>query len=267
MPILIEKGEFEMKVYNVSAIIIVLLMLTVSMSAFAVVQEKNLVGWWLFDDGTDETGNWEDITLRGATIQDGKLVLERNKWANSVKYTGPDITDVTLASWVTLNDLGHTHGAALSLDRTDVDQFVAIVYAERQPRQWMSGSSHFRRTEDFPNVVNEDKVGENVLIAITYQLEGGVYTITGYRNDKSMGSFKKGDARTWTSENAETIWGARHTGGVANPVSSSITADIEESRLYNVALSEDEVKQMYKGDLPVEARSKLATRWAKIKRQ
>ena len=264
---LIYKEILDMKVYNICTLVIVLLMLSVSMSAFAVVQEKNLVGWWLFDDGTDETGNWEDITLRGATIQDGKLVLERNKWANSIKYTGPDITDVTLASWVTLNDLAHTHGAALSLDRTDVDQFVAIVYAERQAKQWMPGSSHFRRTEDFPNVVNEDKVGENVLIAITYQLEGGIYKITGYRNDKSMGSFKKGDARTWTSANAEAIWGARHTGGVANPVSNSITADIEESRIYNVALTEDEVIAMYKGDLPVEPRDKLATRWAKMKRQ
>lgn len=256
-----------MKVYNICAVMLVLLMLSVTMSVFAQVQEDNLVGWWLFDDLTDETGNWEDITLRGAAISNGQLVLERNKWANSIKYTGPDITDVTLASWVALNDLGHTHGAALSLDRTDVDQFVAIVYAERQARQWMPGSSHFRRTEDFPNVVNEDKVGEMTLITITYELEGDVYKITGYRNDKSMGSFKKGDSRTWTSANAEAIWGARHTGGVVNPVSSSITADIEESRLYNVALTEDEVKQMYKGDLPVEARDKLATRWAKIKRK
>ncbi len=256
-----------MKIQYICTVLIVLLMLTVSISAFAQVQEKNLVGWWLFDDGTDETGNWGDIILRGATIEDGQLVCERDKWANSIEYDGPDITDVTLASWVRLNDLNHTHGAALSLDRTDIDQFVAIVYAERKPKQWMPGSSHFRRTEDFPNVVDESKEGELVLIAITYELVGGLYEITGYRNDKSMGSFKKGDSRTWTSANAEAIWGARHSGGVANPVSNSITADIEESRIYNVALTHDEIKSMYSGDLPVEARDRLATRWAKIKRQ
>lgn len=255
-----------MKVHNIFAVLVVLLMLSVSMSVFAQVQEKNLVGWWLFDDVTEETGNWGDIILRGAEIKDGQMVCTRNNWANSIEYDGPDITDITLASWVALNDLGHTHGSALTLDRTDVDQFVAIVYAERQQRQWMSGSSHFRRTEDFPNVVNEDKEGEMTLITITYRLDGGQYEITGYRNDKSMGSFKKGDSRTWTSANAEAIWGARHSGGVANRVSESITADIEESRIYNVALTHDEVKQMYNGDLPVEPRGKLATRWAKIKR-
>ncbi len=255
-----------MKVHNVFTVLVVFLMLTVTMSGFAQVQEKNLVGWWLFDDGTEETGNWGDIILRGAEIKDGQMVCTRNNWANSIEYDGPDITDITLASWVALNDLGHTHGSALTLDRTDVDQFVAIVYAEKQQRQWMPGSSHFRRTEDFPNVVNEDKEGEMTLITITYRLDGGQYEITGYRNDKSMGSFKKGDSRTWTSANAEAIWGARHSGGVANRVSESITADIDESRIYNVALTHDEVKQMYNGDLPVEPRGKLATRWAKIKR-
>ena len=242
-------------------------MLTVSMSAIAQVQEKNLVGWWLFDDETEETDNWGDIILReGAEIKDGQLVLGRNKWANSIEYDGPDITDVTLASWVKLNDLNHTHGSALSLDRTDVDQFVAIVYAERKARQWMPGSSHFRRTEDFPNAVNEEKEGETVLITITYELTGGQYEITGYRNDKSLGSFKKGDKKEWTSDNAEAMWGARHSGGVDNRVSESIIGNIEEARIYNVALTHDEVKQMYSGDLPVEARGKLATKWAKIKR-
>ena len=248
--------------------VIVLLMLTVSMSAIAQAQEKNLVGWWLFNDETEETDNWGDIILReGAEIKDGQLKLGWRKWANSIEYDGPDITDVTLASWVILNDLNHTHGSALTLDRTDEDQFVAIVYAERNARQWMPGSSHFRRTEDFPNVVNEDKEGELVLLTITYELDGGQYNITGYRNDKSMGSFKKGDDRTWTSANAEAVWGARHSNFVDGRISDSITADIEESRIYNVALTEDEVKQMYKGDLPVEARGKLATKWAKIKRQ
>ena len=255
-----------MKIYNICTVFAVLLMLTVSMSAYAQVQEDNLVGWWLFDDLTEETGNWGEIILRGAEIKDGQLVCEPNKWANSIEYSGPDITDITLASWVALDNLGHTHGSALTLDRTDVDQFVAIVYAERQARQWMPGSSHFRRTEDFPNVVNEDKEGEMTLITITYELSGGQYEITGYRNDKSMGSFKKGDSRTWTDENAEAIWGMRHSGGVANGVGSSITAHIEESRIYNAALSHDDVKAMYSGDLAVEATGKLATRWAKIKR-
>lgn len=259
--------------YRVFGVLVAFMILTVSMSGFAQVQEDNLVGWWLFDNETEETGNWGDIILRGADIKDGKLELTHNNWANSIEYDGPDITDVTLASWVTLNDLEHTHGSALTLDRTDLDQFVAIVYAERQARQWMPGSSHFRRTNDFPDIVNESKTGEMILLVITYKDIGNKYEITGYRNDKNLGSFDKAhnnaamELRTWTKDNAEAIWGARHSTNVDGRVSNSITADIEESRIYNVALTEAEVKSMYSGDLAVEARDKLTTRWAKIKRQ
>lgn len=263
-----------MKVYNICAVLVVLLMLTVSMSGFAQVQEKHLVGWWLFDDETEETGNWGDIIFRGAEIKDGQLVCERNKWANSIEYDGPNITEVTLVSWVILDDLDHRSGSALTLDRTDVDQFVAIVYAERKVKQWMPGSSHFRRTNDFPNAVNESKTGEMNLLAITYKDIGDKYEITGYRNDKSLGSFNCKvdncavmDLRTWTSDNAEAIWGSRHSVGVDRIVTDSITARIEESRIYNVPLTHNEVKSIYNGDLPVEPRGKLATRWAKIKRQ
>ena len=41
---------------------------------------------------------------------------------------------------------------------------------------------------DFPNVVNEDKTGEMVLITIYHMKDiGDKYEITGYRNDKSTG--------------------------------------------------------------------------------
>ena len=46
---------------------------------------------------------------------------------------------VTLASWVSLDDLDHKSGSALTLDRTDVDQFVAIVYAERKCKTMDAG--------------------------------------------------------------------------------------------------------------------------------
>lgn len=259
--------------YRVFGVLVAFMILTVSMSGFAQVQEENLVGWWLFDDETEETGNWGDIILRGAEIKNGQLVTDPSKWANSIEYSGPDITEVTLVSWLSLENLDHTRGSALTLDRIDVDQFVAIVYAERQARQWMPGSSHFRRTNDFPDIVNESQTGEMNLLVITYKDIGNKYEITGYRNDKSLGSFDTRDngavmdLRTWTDANAEAIWGMRHSGGTTNPIGPSISAHIEESRIYNVALTEAEVKSMYSGDLAVEARDKLATRWARIKRR
>ena len=138
-----------------------------------------------------------------------------------------------------------------------------MVYAEREPNQWMSGSSHFRRTDDFPNAVNEKKEGEMVYLAFTYEDKGGTYKITGYRNGASLGSYEKGEIKEWPAGDAEAIWGYRHTNGLTGP--GNLSAHIEESRIYAVALSEDEVKSMEIGTLSVDAKGKLATKWAKLK--
>ena len=80
-----------------------------------------------------------------------------------------------------------------------------------------------------------------------------------------MGSFKASTGlRTWPAGDAEAIWGKRHVNGLNGP--GDLNAHINESRIYDIALTADDVSTMYKGDLAVEARDKLATRWAKIKR-
>lgn len=251
--------------YRVFGALVAFMILTVSMSGFAQVQEKNLVGWWLFDDETEETGNWSDIVLHGSKLDKGQLVVETNKWAHSVEYSGPTIEELTLATWVSLDDYSKTNGSALCLDKLTIDQFCAIVWAERVDRQWMPGSSHFRRTNDFPQAVTEKDTGDEVNIVITYRNDNGQYEITGYRNGESMGNFKATTGlRTWPAGDAEAIWGKRHANGLTGP--GNLNAHINESRIYDIALTADDVSTMYKGDLAVEARDKLATRWAKIKR-
>ncbi len=252
--------------YRVFGALVAFMILTVSMSGFAQVQEKNLVGWWLFDSEKEETGNWGDVVLNGATLDKGQLVVETGKWAHAYEYTGPTIEELTLATWVSLDDYSKTNGSALCLDKLTIDQFCAIVWAERVDRQWMPGSSHFRRTNDFPQVVTEKDTGDEVNIVITYKNDNNQYEITGYRNGESMGSFKATTGlRTWPAGDAEAIWGKRHTSsGLNGP--GELNAHINESRIYDIALTADDVSTMYKGDLAVEARDKLATRWARIKR-
>lgn len=242
----------------------VLLMLSVSMPAFAQdAQADNLLGWWLFDSEKDEIGNWSDIDLHGAELKGGQLIVETGKWAHALEYSGPDIEEKTLMTWVALDSLDPTAGSALTLDKASEDQFNAIVYAERQPSQWMSGSSWFHRTEDFPKAHNEKKEGEMVYLAFTYEDKGGTYKITGYRNGESLGSYEKGEIKTWPTDDAEIIWGKRHTNGLDGP--GDLNAHIEESRIYAVALTEDEVNEMELGTLSVDPQGKLATRWAKLK--
>lgn len=249
------------KIYCICA---VLLMFGMPISVFAQVQEDNLVGWWRFDSAKEETGNFGDVVLHGATLEDGQLVVSNGKWAHSLEYTGPDITEVTLATWVSLDSYAKTNGSALTLDEVSTDQFVAIVWAERVNKQWMPGSSHFRRTNDFPNAVTEPETGDMAFIAITYKNVNNQYEITGYRNGESMGSFRKGDLRTWEAGDSEAIWGRRHVNGLSGP--GDLNAHIEESRIYNVALTADEIETLELQALtPVEPQGKLATHWGALK--
>ena len=254
----------KMKVYYICAVLLMLSLLTPAVFAQDA-QEEHLVGWWLFDSKKDEIGNWEDITLHGAKIADGQLVVETGKWAHALDYTGPDITELTLATWVSLDDYAKTNGSALTLDKETADQFCAIVWAERVDKQWMPGSSHFRRTADFPDAVTEKPTGDMVFLAITYKDVKNQYEITGYRNGESLGSFVKGDLRTWPAGDAEAIWGKRHVNGLNGP--GELNAHIEESRIYNVALTEDEIQSLELGTLSVEPHGKLATSWAALKKQ
>ncbi len=249
------------KVYCLCAVI---LMLGMQMSVFAQVQEDNLVGWWRFDSAKEETGNFGDVVLHGTTIEDGQLVVSTGNWAHSLDYTGPDITDLTLVSWVSLDSLARTSGSALTLDEVSTDQFCGIVWSERVERQWTSGSSHFRRTDDFPDVVTESETGVLHMVAITYKIVSNQYEITGYRNGESMGGYTKGDSRTWEAGDSEAIWGRHHVNGLSGP--GDLSAHIEESRIYNVALTADEVMSLQEGGLtPVEPLGKLATQWGVLK--
>ena len=71
-----------------------------------------------------ETGNWGDIALQGATLEDGQLIVETAKWAHALDYTGPDITELTLMSWLSLDNYAKTNGSALTLDKQTADQFL-----------------------------------------------------------------------------------------------------------------------------------------------
>ncbi len=245
-------------------ICVILLTLSMPISAFAQgAQADNLLGWWLFDSPKDEMGNWDDIDLHGAKLDGGQLVVETTKWAHALNYTGPDIEEKTLMSWVSLDNLAATAGSALTLDKESEDQFNGLVYAERQPNQWMSGSSWFHRTEDFPDAVNEKNEGEMIFLAVTYKNDKGSYKITGYRNGDSLGSYTKGELKTWPTGDAEAIWGKRHTNGLAGP--GDLNAHIEESRIYAVALTQDEIQSLEIGTLTVEPQGKLATQWASLK--
>lgn len=245
----------------------VFFMLCISMLAQAQIP-PDLIGWWTFESGeelVDLTGHFGDIELRGAEVKNGKLEIGNNEWALTTGYEGPDIgPDKTLVAWLYLDDLDVRNGAPLAINKSSEDMFDAIVYAERQPRQWMAGSSFFRRTQDAEPGFEEKNAGELIYMAISYEDDGGNAHIKIYRNADKIGDYTQGPIRTWEQGDVEALFGPRALiGGTAH---GWVVARVEEARIYNVALSQNEISGLQVGGEAVDSHGKLATLWGKIKR-
>ena len=229
--------------------------------------EQDLLGWWTFEKGNelvDLMGNFGDIELRGATVSDGVMNLGNNEWAltEPTEYSGPDITEKTLVAWAYLDDLNVTRGATLAINQSSSDSFDAIVYAERQPKRWMAGSSNFSRTSDFVPGFEEKDTGELVQMAISYEDDGGAHII-GYRDGEVIGDYTQGALATWVEGNAEALFGPRALiGGTAH---GWVIARVEDARIYGAVLDQDDIKALKPNSVSVEAAGNLTTSWGAVK--
>lgn len=245
----------------------VLLLLNLSIPALGQVEKaETLVGHWTFEKGVeleDLTGNFADITLMGAIIEDGQLNVDLGKWAIASGYDGPDIGEKTLVSWAIMDDLDVQKGSILTIDRLSDPTFDAIVFGERQPHRWMAGSGWFHRTKDPEPGFEEKKAGELIMMAISYEDDGGTARVRIYRNGDEIGDYTFGQFVSFDNNDAEAIWGKRHGGLGGGP--GDLDAHIEDSRIYASVLSQAEIKKLLPDTLDVEASGKLATTWARLK--
>jgi hypothetical protein len=207
-----------------------------------------IIGKWTFEGGSllDSTGNFGTLQLQGtASIANGELIVSSTVssvtgWARTGTYGGPTITNKTLVSWITLTSLTHNKGSAITIDRIgNNDQFDGIVFGERQTNRWMSGSSNFSRTQDFSPGFQETMTGTKIQLAFTYSVSGSSVTITGYRNGILLGQYTSSNAESWSTNDAEVIFGARHAGSTT--VSGGLNARIDEARIYNEVLTQSQI--------------------------
>ena len=230
-------------------------------------RKEDLIGHWTFEKGTeleDLTGHFSEIDLLGADVKDGKLHIGNSEWAMTTGYKGPDIgPDKTLVTWIYLDDLNVTRGATLAVNKSSGDTFDAIVYAERQPKRWMAGSSFFRRTQDALPGFEEKETGKLMQLAISYEDEGGTAKIAIYRNGDRIGGYTMGPIVSWEAGDVEALFGPRALiGGTAY---GWVVARVEDARIYNAVLSKKEINSLVENTLDVEARGKLATVWGVLK--
>lgn len=224
------------------------LLLAVAFSFIAFNASASLVGQWDFQGGSlaDSQGHFGDLQLYGnAQVVDGKLDVTGSGsnptgWAETTgTYSGPAIQSHTLVSWITLQGLQNVAyaGSAMTIDSNLTDKFDGIVFGEQQANTWSSGSSYGERTQTFNPGFQETSIGTMIEMALSYQdLGNDLMKVTGYRDGIEIGQYTTSNASSWATGEAEILFGRRHSrnGG-------GLDGEIEEARLYDVALTQTEI--------------------------
>lgn len=264
-----EEASMKYRCYFFTYVLSVIIMIGLTLPVLSQGEKQgDLIGHWTFEKGVeleDHIGHFGDIELRGAKVNDGKLHLGNNEWGLTTGYDGPQIgPDKTLVTWLYLDDLNVTRGATIAVNKSSADTFDAIVYAEKHERHWMAGSSHFNRTHNDPHGTPEKETGKLIQLAISYEDDNNNAKIMIYRNGEVIGDYTKGAIKSWTKGDVEALFGPRAL--IAGTAHGWVVARVEDARIYNAVLSEDDINNLEADTLDVEPKGKLTTIWAKIKK-
>jgi hypothetical protein len=195
---------------------------------------------WDFSQGLGDTILGIKCQLKaGAKIENGTLIVSNGGYGVTERIPF-GVSEKTLSTWVKLDDLNQRAGGAITLQTPTGVVFDSIVYAEKQPYLWMSGSNNFRRTENFtlaPQEKNADK--EFVQIVITYSKEG---KITGYRNGQQYGKSYQKSTFNFKPNDSVISFGVRHL--PASP-QRMLQAKLRTASLFDRELTSAEVKSFF----------------------
>ncbi|MGL6193459.1 MAG: GH32 C-terminal domain-containing protein [Thermoguttaceae bacterium] len=147
------------------------------------------------------------------------------------------IKDKSLVVWASPDNLEQKGGSVLTIDNLDAG-FDAVVFGELQNQTWMPGSEGFSRSQsDQASWKRETaKPGEFVQVALVYEGD----TITLYRNGEVVAVTEKGSQRTFPKSSAVLV-GLRH---IHPGLKDSFIGSIEDARIYDTALTQDEIKAL-----------------------
>jgi hypothetical protein len=176
-------------------------------------------------------------------VREGRLYLDGKGAAMRTDPLTQEIREKTLEAWVLLGNLDQRGGGVIAIEYPPT--FDAIVFGEREPKKWTAGSEWFRRTVDLDAPVESAKPADLIHMAIVYDHEGG---ITVYREGKRYADryVPRGDQdtlRTYPSGQSYVLLGQRATRALDN---AFLIGAIEEARLYDRALTADEVAASYR---------------------
>ena len=170
-------------------------------------------------------------TLKGAELARGLVLDGQTFWQTDP--ISQNIGEKTLAAWVTVDPLDQSGGGVISLQTLDGVVFDAVVFAEREPRQWMAGSNGFARSQPFGGELESEGA---VHIAIRYRADG---TIEAFRNGQRYGQAYRTGFQTYATGGAQFLFGLRHGPPGGNRHFRGV---IHQAVCFDSALSDEQLK-------------------------
>ncbi len=195
---------------------------------------------WSFDtDARDQAGSLHGELLGGATIRNGRLILDGKEAHFRTPPLSRDLREKTLEAWITLATLDQQGGGVLTVETSNGSVFDAIVFGEKSPKKWVNGSNNFRRSQLLDGAVESAKPGELVHLAVVYRADN---SIAFYRNGALYApaftpTGEDSALRTFAAGASRVLLGRRHTGGGR----AFLAGEIDEARLYDRALTTEQV--------------------------
>ncbi|MBI3881190.1 MAG: DUF1553 domain-containing protein [Verrucomicrobia bacterium] len=200
---------------------------------------------WSFDrDARDQVGNLHGELLGGATVRNGRLVLDgQEAHFRSATFTR-DLSEKTLEAWVALGDLDQRGGGVITIESAKGSIFDSIVFAEKAAKKWVNGSNNFRRSKVVEGADETAKPGELVHLAVVYRADNSIAI---YRNGEPYAppytpSGPESTLHTFTAGDAHVLLGRRHTGGGH----AFLAGEIDEARLYDRALTDEQIAASFR---------------------
>ena len=198
---------------------------------------------WNFESGLkDQILGLKANLKNGATVENGRLIIRKGGYA--VTDNLPiEINEKTLSSWVQLDNLNQRAGGVITIQNLNGGIFDSIVFAEKEPRKWMSGSNGFSRTKSFHSAPPENLAHNQLVhIAITYSPDG---KITGYRNGKIYGKPYNTNLYKYLKNKSVLTFGVRHL--PASP-QRMLHGSISQASIYDRALTQSEIHAIFHPD-------------------
>ncbi|MFM9066896.1 MAG: DUF1588 domain-containing protein, partial [Planctomycetota bacterium] len=194
---------------------------------------KPLAAWEFDEDLQDRVGKLHLKSHGNVAFKDGTVRLQQSYLQSAPLPV--ELKTKTLEVVCQVHQLAERGGGVMGVQGPG-DFFDTIVLGERKPQHWISGSNGFVRTDDFGDSAAETKQDQWIHLTMVYAADG---TTTLYRDGERYGQpFNKGLA-TFPAQQTSIVFGLRHLPAGGNKF---LTITLDRARLYDRALSADEVR-------------------------